>query len=306
MDSVNYKEEGIVFDIQRFSLHDGPGIRTIVFLKGCPLSCLWCCNPESQALKPVLMYQKEQCIGCGKCAQVCKSGAIVPGQPGKIHREMCTACGECASICPTGALVLKGTAMTVEQVVNLLKKDATNYRKSGGGITISGGEPLTQWKFTTELLKACKAQGWHTAMETTGFGSEEAVAAVCPYLDLALADVKAIDPKLHKRATGVSNELIQKNIRWIAEHTAAVVRVPTIPTINANEEEFRKICAFVRELPHVDTIHILPYHTYGENKYGLLDQSYPMGDAIKPLPMEEAEKLQKLVWDEGLKCVIGG
>lgn len=306
MASVNYKAEGVVFDIQRFSLHDGPGIRTIVFLKGCPLSCLWCCNPESQPMKPVVMFQPQDCISCGSCAKACKHGAISPDKPGLIDRSKCVGCGECASVCPTGALAVKGEKMTVEQVIKVLRKDKTTYKKSGGGVTISGGEPLVQWKFATELLKACKAQGWDTAMETTGYGSEEAVESVFPYVDNVLMDIKQMDSKRHKEVTGVPNEVILRNAPRIAEITKVVIRVPTIPTVNAYEEQFHRICQFAKTLNGVDTIHVLPYHTLGENKYGLLGQEYPMGEEIKPLPMEEAEKFKAVVESEGFNCIIGG
>lgn len=303
---VNYKTEGIVFDIQRFSIHDGPGIRTIVFLKGCPLSCLWCCNPESQKLNPVVMFQKDKCISCGKCLRACKHGAISPENPGLVDRQKCVGCGECVSVCPTGAHVLKGERMTVEEVIRILKKDSVTYRRSGGGITISGGEPMVQWEFATELLKACKAQGWNTAMETTGHGSEKAVESVFPYVDLVLLDVKSTDSEIHKKVTGVTTEIIHRNAVRIAELSRVVIRVPTIPTVNAFSEEFVRISDFAKTLQGVDTIHVLPYHTYGENKYELLGKGYPMGYDIKPLPMEEAERFQKVVQDQGLRCVIGG
>ncbi|WP_101696899.1 glycyl-radical enzyme activating protein [Clostridium minihomine] len=306
MASVNYKAEGTVFDIQRFSIHDGPGIRTIVFLKGCPLSCLWCCNPESQKLAPVVMFQQSQCISCGKCLRACKVGAISLDTPGLIDRQKCVGCGECASVCPTGALVLKGEKMTVEQVVQILKKDATIYRKSGGGITLSGGEPMVQWEFATELLKACKSQGWHTAIETTGYGSEQAVESVFPFIDLALLDIKSMNSQTHKNVTGVTNELIHKNAVRIAQLTKTVIRVPTIPTINAFDEEFLRIAEFAKTLQGVDTVHVLPYHTLGENKYNLLGKEYSMGYEIKPLPPEEAAKFQQIVQNQGLRCVVGG
>lgn len=306
MASVDYKSEGIVFDTQRFSVHDGPGIRTIIFLKGCPLSCYWCSNPESQKLEPVVMYQSDQCIHCGKCLRACKTGAANPEHPGLVDRLKCIGCGECASVCPTGALVLKGEKMTVEQVVRVLKKDSTIYRKSNGGITISGGEPLVQWKFATELLKACKAQGWHTAMETTGFGSEQAIESVFPYVDLVLLDIKSMDDNVHKKFTGVTTELIQRNAVRIAQLAKVVIRVPTIPTVNAFDEEFMHISDFAKTLQGVDTVHVLPYHTYGENKYGLLGAEYKMGEDIKPLAPEDAVRFQRIVESKGLRCFVGG
>jgi pyruvate formate lyase activating enzyme len=196
---VDYKAEGIVFDIQRFSLNDGPGIRTIVFLKGCPLFCPWCSNPESQSLKPEVMYQQDKCIRCGMCVDTCPVGAASLDHPGLVDRQKCIGCGECANVCPVGALVLTGEKMTVEYLVRELKKDSVLYRKSGGGITLSGGEPLVQWKFAAELLKACKAQGWHTAIETTGYGSGEAIEAMFPFVDLTLLDIKTMDSELHKK-----------------------------------------------------------------------------------------------------------
>lgn len=190
MDSINYNLMGTVFDIQRFSLHDGPGIRTIVFLKGCPLSCQWCSNPESQSIKPVIMYKEDDCLHCGRCITACKRGAISPENKTWINRELCSGCGECVNACPAGALVLKGKTMSIQQVIRELKKDATTYRRSGGGITLSGGEPLMQYEFASELLQACKGQGWNTAIETTGVGSREAIEKVIPYVDTVLLDIK--------------------------------------------------------------------------------------------------------------------
>lgn len=306
MVSINYKETGVVFNIQRFSINDGPGIRTIVFLKGCPLSCYWCSNPESQNREAEVMYDESTCIKCGKCAKICKYDAINKNNPGLVNREKCVGCGDCADICPTGSLVLKGEVMTVEEVITILKKDTIIYRESGGGITLSGGEPLVQWKFATELLKACKAQGWHTAMETTGYGSEDAVESVFKYLDLALLDCKSTFEDIHKKYVGSGLDLIHKNARRISEITDVTIRVPTIPNVNANKEEFERICDYAKSLNGVDTIHILPYHVYGENKYGLLDRDYRMNDIAKPLKKEDASKFKDIVESNGLKCQIGG
>ncbi|MDR1651632.1 MAG: glycyl-radical enzyme activating protein, partial [Synergistaceae bacterium] len=169
MDHIDYSSSGVIFDIQRFSIHDGPGIRTIVFMKGCPLSCLWCSNPESQQLKPTIMFRADYCIHCGRCLTSCPSGALSVNNEKLVDRAKCAGCGECANVCPTGALVLKGKTVTAAQTVKELKKDAITFRRSRGGITFSGGEPLVQHGFLLETLKACKEQGWHTAMETTGY-----------------------------------------------------------------------------------------------------------------------------------------
>ena len=306
MATVNYQEKGVVFDLPRFSVNDGPGIRSIVFLKGCPLSCLWCCNPESQRIEPDVMYDRKKCVGCGKCVRACRQGAIGPEHPHWVDRKKCIGCGECVNVCPTGALTLKGEVSTVNEVIQVLRRDTHYFRKSGGGVTLSGGEPLTQWRFARELLKACKAQGWDTAMETTGLGSEEAIDAVIPYVDEVLLDCKSTDPEVHKRVTGVSNDVIRRNSAKIAAMANHVVlRVPTIPTVNASVEEFHRIAEFAKSL-NIDTVHVLPYHTLGESKYEMLCKAYEMGYEIKSLPREEAKIYQQVVQSHGLNCVIGG
>ncbi|MDR1649764.1 MAG: glycyl-radical enzyme activating protein [Synergistaceae bacterium] len=302
---INYRRGGIIFDIQRYSIHDGPGIRTIAFLQGCPLSCKWCCNPESQSLKPVLLFNADVCIHCGRCLNACKRGALSTKNPSLIDRNVCAACGECVKVCPAGALVIKGKEMTVEQLVKELKKDSITFRRSNGGITLSGGEPLMQSDFAAELLKACKEQGWHTAMETTGLASEESLNKVFPWVDLVLLDIKAFDPAIHKKYTGVSNEVILKNSIIISNITSAVVRIPTVRGVNATVSEYEAICGHVKKMNGVDTIHILPYHTYGENKYSLLGEKYPLKD-LTSLSKEEIESLKKVVESAGFKCVIGG
>ena len=305
MDSINYNASGTVFDIQRFSLHDGPGIRTIVFLKGCPLSCKWCSNPESQNMKPVIMYKKNECLHCGRCINACSRKAISFENKTFIDRSICTGCGECANACPAGALVVKGKTMTVQQLIRELKKDATTYRRSGGGITLSGGEPLVQYEFAAELLRACKAQGWDTAIETTGAGITEAVEKVIPHVDTVLLDIKHLDTEKHKKFTGIGNEQILKNAARISQISSTVVRVPVIPGFNYSEEEIRAITEFAKMLRGVRTIHLLPYHTFGENKYDLLGRDYALAD-IKPLKPEELEHLKTMVEREGFQCIIGG
>lgn len=305
MESVNYAANGVVFDVQRFSIHDGPGIRTIVFLKGCPLSCLWCCNPESQEMKPTIMFKADACIHCGRCLTVCKHDAIGAGREGLVDRAKCMGCGECANVCPVGALVLKGKTVSVTHLIEELKKDAITFRRSGGGITFSGGEPLVQREFLLEALKACKSQGWHTAIETTGYAPAKVIEEIFPWVDLVLLDIKCIDDAKHKKNTGVSNDLILKNSILLSQISPTVVRVPTIPNVNASRDEFSAICAHARRMHGVETIHILPYHTYGENKYELLGKKYAMTD-VRSLVKEEIGELERIVEDAGFKCVIGG
>lgn len=305
MDSINYNMTGTVFDMQRFSLHDGPGIRTIVFLKGCPLHCRWCSNPESQNSSPIVMYKKSDCFKCGRCISVCKVGAISFDNETHIDRKKCTGCGECTNVCPSGALVLKGKTITIQQAIKELKKDATIFRRSGGGVTLSGGEPLVQHDFASQLLLACKSQGWDTAIETTGFGRSEAIEKVIPYVDTVLLDIKHIDPYTHKKFTGISNEVILKNAKRISQITKTVVRVPIIPGFNYSYKDIEDIAKFVKTLNNVDTIHLLPYHTFGENKYDLLGIEYTL-DGLKRLSKEDLNEHKKIVESYGIKCIIGG
>ncbi|EHL16803.1 glycyl-radical enzyme activating protein [Peptoanaerobacter stomatis] len=305
METVDYGAKGIVFDIQRFSIHDGPGIRTIIFLKGCPLRCRWCSNPESQKAKPELMFSRALCIGCGKCVKVCKVKAIEPEKEYIVNKEKCTACGECALVCPAGALIMKGKEMSVEEVIKEVKKDATQYYRSGGGVTLSGGEALTQSDFAKELFKACKAQGWHTALETEGYASEEVIREVIPNVDLVLLDIKSFDSDVHLAYTGVRNELIKKNAKIIQELADTVIRVPVIPNFNANEKEITDIVKFIKTLPNIRKVHLLAYHRYGENKYKLLGRNYEM-NGTEELSEEFVEKFKTIVENNGFECIIGG
>ncbi|WP_243343543.1 glycyl-radical enzyme activating protein [Anaerococcus sp. AGMB09787] len=305
MKVIDYSQKGIVFDIQKYSIHDGPGIRTIVFLKGCPLRCIWCSNPESQNTKPEIMFRKNLCIHCGKCVSICLNNAIGPQNKYWIDRKKCISCGECVNVCPSSALTLKGKEMTVEDVINEVKKDETYYRNSGGGITLSGGEALLQYKFAKELLKACHAKGWHTAVETEGYISKEVIMEVVPHIDLVLLDMKTYDTNLHYKYTKVHNEVIKENAKLIQSMTRTIIRIPVIPGVNDSVEEFSSIVKFVKTLDNVEQIHILPYHNYGENKYYLLGRDYLMKDTKKNKE-EHLNNLKKIVEDNDLICQIGG
>lgn len=305
MNKVDYEMEGVLFNIQRYSLHDGAGIRTIPFFKGCPLSCKWCSNPESQRPQPELIFKKSDCIRCGKCIEACKQQALSVSNAFFIDRERCIQCGKCTQVCPTQALEMKGKRMTVADVMRELQKEENLYRRSGGGITLSGGEPLAQPDFARELLKACKEKGWHTAIETTGFTTPEVIADVFPYVDLALTDIKAINPAVHLANTGIENSQILENLLRISFLTKTIVRIPVIPGVNDNPEEIHNIAEFARLMSNVDTLHLLPYHSFGENKYGLLGRIYPMGEADS-IAESKMELLKREVESSGFHCHIGG
>lgn len=305
MKRVEYDTEGVLFNIQRYSLHDGPGIRTIPFFKGCPLACKWCSNPESQRPQPELMFKKSDCIRCGKCIDACKQRAISADNPFFIDRERCIQCGDCTRVCPTQALEMKGKRMTVSEVMRELQKEENLYRRAGGGVTLSGGEPLAQPEFARELLKACKEKGWHTAIETTGFTSKAVIEDVFPWVDLALTDIKAIDPRVHEQNTGVNNRQILENLIRISFITKTIVRIPVIPGVNDNAQEIRSIAEFACLMSGVDTLHLLPYHTFGENKYHLLGRIYPLSAAKTHSP-EKMDTLKNVVESMGFHCHIGG
>ncbi|MEW5289290.1 glycyl-radical enzyme activating protein [Erwinia papayae] len=305
MEKVDYQAEGILFNIQRYSLHDGPGIRTIAFFKGCPLACKWCSNPESQSPRPELIYKNNNCIRCGRCVAACEQQAIEINNRYFVNRERCIQCAKCTEVCPVGALEMKGRRITVAEVILQLQKDENLYRRSDGGITLSGGEPLAQPVFARELLKACKQRGWHTAIETTGLTTPKIIDDIFPWVDLALTDIKAINPVVHRHNTGVDNRLIMENLIRISSITQAVVRIPVIPGVNDNQQEMQRIAGFARLMSNVTTIHLLPYHNFGENKYDLLGRDYLLSGYSSVSP-EKIASLQETIVSSGFECLIGG
>jgi pyruvate formate lyase activating enzyme len=259
---------GVVFNIQRYSIHDGPGIRTTVFLKGCPLACLWCQNPESQSREPEIMINRNLCAVCGRCVSECENGAISLLEECSVTDRMkCICCGRCVEVCPNEARKLSGTVMTVGEVVKEVLKDLDFYENSGGGVTLSGGEATFQPEFALAILRECKNSGMHTAIETCGYTSWEVLDRFLECTDLVLFDIKHMDDAVHKEGTGISNEKILENAAKMAKVKAMLVRVPLIPGFNDSEQDVRQIAAFVASLPNKVEVDLLAYNPLGEGKY---------------------------------------
>jgi len=276
--------QGLVSNIQRYSVNDGPGIRTTVFLKGCPLACKWCHNPESISPERQLMLREDRCIGCGECMLVCGGQAISRdrGRP-VTDRRKCLRCGRCTEVCHAEARSLVGREMSTEEVIAEVSKDKVFYAPSGGGVTFSGGEPFLQSEFLLSLLKAAGAGNVHTAVDTSGYASPALLDEASELVDLFLYDIKAIDDTRHRGFTGVSNGLILENLRrLVARQNQVVVRVPIIPAVNDDPAEILKIGVFVASLGGIGEIHVLPYHESGVDKYRRLGQEYGMEYAGQP------------------------
>lgn len=299
--STNKKNiSGIVFNIQKYSVHDGPGIRTLVFLKGCPLKCQWCSNPESQLIKPELAYKKEACLNftqCVKCIEVCTTGAILKDDDNRamIDRELCNECMLCVDVCPSKALTVYGTSMSVDKVLSEVETDGVFYSRSGGGLTLSGGEPMQQPEFTLALLEEAKRRRIKAAMETCGHCDLKHLIEACRYLNTLIYDVKIMDPERHKAGTGVSNELILENLKQVREalpDLSILVRTPIVPGFNDNPDDIRSILDHINGIKSI-SFEMLPYHRLGKPKYDYLDMDFQMDD--KKLEDGVIKELQDLV-----------
>lgn len=275
---------GTVTDIQHFSVHDGPGIRTTVFVKGCNLGCFWCHNPETQASGLELQYYPDRCIACGKCVAVCPESAhsMVDG----LHvfdRERCTACGACTDVCYSRALVMAGAVRTAAEVVDIVLRDRAFYETSGGGVTISGGEPMLQPAFTRAVLAGCSAEGVHTAVETAANVAWTRMEEILPVTDLVMMDIKSMDSDVHRKATGVPNGRILENARRLAEYgVPLIVRTPVVPGVNDDEESIRAIAAFASGLRSLVRYELLRFHAMAGSKYAALGMPFRAGDITPP------------------------
>lgn len=312
---VNYDIEAPVFNIQTYCIHDGPGIRTTVFVKGCPLRCLWCANPESNLAKPQLMTYSSKCTGCGKCMEVCPNKAITIGPYGEgenakyiayTDREKCATCGKCVEVCPNEAREIAGKNMTVRECIDKIKKDKLFYEGSGGGMTISGGEALAHPDFSANLFAAAHAEGIHTCIESSSFAKREVIDKVFAHVDLALLDVKHMDNALHEKYTGVPNTYILENIRHIHNDlkVPVILRVPTIPGYNDDANNIIATAKFAKELGPEVMVNLLPAHKLGDSKNESLGQENKC-EIIVPTD-EHMQQLKALVEQVGQPCKIGG
>lgn len=300
-------QSGLVFNIQQYSVHDGPGIRTTVFLKGCPLCCPWCHNPESQKVRPEVIVMENRCIACGECRQVCQFAESL-GVEGPLPRAVdgCTLCGECVDTCPTGARQIVGQRMTVEEVMAEITKDEVFYEDSFGGVTFSGGEPLSQPAFLKELLIACRAHGLRTAVDTCGFACTDLVLEIGRLTDLFLFDVKMMDDARHRHYTGVSNAAILANLKALDTiHDCIWVRVPLIPGINDDPANLEAVARFVASLSRVRRVSILPFHRTAEQKFRRLGMEFRLADLEAPSG-EQVERAVQRFQAVGLETVVGG
>lgn len=288
---------GLVFDIQRFSVHDGPGIRTTVFLKGCPARCPWCHNPESQSRAPELLTFPGRCVSCGTCLTTCPTGT----DPAR-----CTACGQCADTCPAGARQLAGREMTTSEVMAVVHRDRVFYEESGGGVTFSGGEPLAQAPFLAALLEAAKADGFSTAVDTCGFAPASVLLALAPLVDLFLYDIKLLDATRHLQVVGVPLGPILTNLEALSRAGARLwIRVPIVPTLTDGEAGLAAIAQLAARLGTIERVSLLPYHATGSGKFVRLGKTYALAD-VRPPASADMANLATLFRARGLDVRIGG
>lgn len=299
---------GLISIVQKYSTKDGPGIRSTVFFKGCPLGCLWCSNPELIRSHPDLLYTREKCARCGTCIEACPRDALSFGEEGfiVIIRAACDGCGNCVKACPNGALELIGKLVTVDELVTDLLKDRVFCQTSGGGVTFSGGEPLWQSGFVTQVARRMKEEGIHTALDTAGDVSWCHFDEVLDYIDLVLFDIKLAGREPHRQFTGRENDLILANAQLLSQRGVPMhIRLVMIPGINDSAARLRARMEIVSSLKSVQQVDILPYHRYGAGKYARLGLEYPLADLEEHTPEQIAE-IQELMESYGIKTSVGG
>ena len=294
----------LIYDIKKYAIHDGPGIRTTVFFKGCPLSCHWCHNPESISPKPRLVYNLARCIGCHECLGSCPEKALTASPAGiEINESLCRVCGTCAQACPAQALEMQGRYIPVPELADIIKKDLIFFDSSRGGVTFSGGEPLAQWEALVALLDICRGCELHTTVDTSGFSPWQALDAVAQRTDLFLYDLKVMDTDLHKQYTGVSNTRILDNLKKLsALGKDIIIRIPLIPGVNDSDEALDAFGRFISSLPAVNRVDILPYHDFHVSKYDKLNLPYRMYAAQVPSKQSVCFAV-KVLKDYGLKVL---
>lgn len=300
------KPEGLVFDTKRFAVHDGPGVRTTVFLKGCNLRCAWCHNPEGISPNPELLVRAERCISCGACLEVCPNGAHQVTATGErtYDRDLCEVCGRCVESCYAEALAMAGRRVAVDDVMAVVREDAAFYETSGGGVTLSGGEPLLQGEFATAILRRCKAEGFHTAIDTCGHVRWKVIQEALPHVDLVLYDLKHISPQQHRQYTGASNRLILNNLRRLSGCGVPVeVRMPVIPTINDSREVVEPAAQFLGSLDNITAVRLLSYHRLAGSKYHSLGQENSMPDVASP-SKRQMRRIATWIRRHGLNVVV--